>query len=66
MTDLRSLPSDFAPLRYWRQAGETRRARRHLLQLGDHLLKDIGLTRTDAAFGDFETLGRHRRAAGFR
>jgi uncharacterized protein YjiS (DUF1127 family) len=55
-----------AALRFWRQATETYRARRHLLQLDDHLLRDIGLTRADVAFGDFEMLGRHRRAGGFR
>ncbi|HYX02529.1 MAG TPA: DUF1127 domain-containing protein [Reyranella sp.] len=50
----------------WRQMLETRRARRHLLQLDDYLLRDIGLTRADVRFGDFETLSQHRRSVGFR
>jgi uncharacterized protein YjiS (DUF1127 family) len=53
-------------LRDWRQAGEARHARHHLMQLDDHLLSDIGLNRTDVCFGDFETLGLHRRAGGIR
>ncbi|MBV8192907.1 MAG: DUF1127 domain-containing protein [Alphaproteobacteria bacterium] len=53
-------------LRAWRQSVETRRARQHLMQLDDHLLRDIGLARTDIHFGDFETLGRHRRAGRVR
>jgi hypothetical protein len=36
------------------------------MQLDDRLLRDIGLTRPDLHFGDFETLGRHRRAGGIR
>jgi hypothetical protein len=31
------------------------------MALDDHLLKDIGLTRADACFGDLESLGQHRR-----
>ena len=53
-------------LRSWRQAIEARRALHHLSQLDDHLLRDIGLARPDLHFGDFETLGRHRRAGGIR
>jgi len=53
-------------LHSWRQAAEVRRARRQLMQFDDRLLKDIGLTRIDVQFGDFETLGRHRRAGGIR
>ena len=53
-------------LRSWRQHFESRRALHHLLQLDDHLLRDIGLTRPDLHFGDFETLGRDRRAGGVR
>jgi uncharacterized protein YjiS (DUF1127 family) len=53
-------------LRSWRQAIEARRARHHLMQLDDHLLRDIGLTRPDLNFGDFEALGRHRRAGGIK
>jgi hypothetical protein len=36
------------------------------MQLDDHLLRDIGLSRTDVSFSDFEALGRHRRAGGIR
>jgi uncharacterized protein YjiS (DUF1127 family) len=50
--------------RRWRQAIETGRARRHLMQLDDHLLRDVGLTRADVCFGDFERLERQRRAGG--
>jgi uncharacterized protein YjiS (DUF1127 family) len=53
-------------LSYGRRVAETRRARRHLLELDDRLLQDVGLTRVDVRFGDFETLGRHRRTVGFR
>jgi uncharacterized protein YjiS (DUF1127 family) len=49
-----------------RQMVEARRARRHLMQLDDHLLRDIGLTRADVCFGDFGTLGRHRRMRWMR
>lgn len=52
--------------RYWRQAIEARRAGHRLMQLDDHLLRDIGLSRTDVCFSDFEALGRHRRAGGIR
>jgi hypothetical protein len=31
------------------------------MALDDHLLKDIGLTRADACFGDLESLDRQRR-----
>ena len=52
--------------RRWRQMVETSRARRHLMQLDDYLLRDIGLTRADVRFGDFEPLGHRRRAVGSR
>jgi len=52
--------------RRWWQAVETDRARRHLMQLDDRHLRDIGLTRADARFGDLETLGRRRRTGGAR
>jgi len=52
--------------RRWRQAVETARARRHLMQLPDYLLRDVGLTRADVCFGDFERLDRQRRAGGVR
>ena len=35
----------------WQRNSEERRARARLSELGNHLLKDIGLTRTDVAFG---------------
>jgi uncharacterized protein YjiS (DUF1127 family) len=44
-------------LRRWRQVVEARRAQRHLMELDDRLLSDIGLSRTDVCFGDFETSG---------
>jgi uncharacterized protein YjiS (DUF1127 family) len=47
-------------LQTWRQAIETQRARQHLMELDDHLLDDIGLTRADVLFGDFESVGRQR------
>ena len=47
-------------LRAWRQGVEGQRARRHLMELDDHLLDDIGLTRADVLFGDFESVGRQR------
>jgi uncharacterized protein YjiS (DUF1127 family) len=53
-------------VRTWQQAVEARRARHELMQLDDHLLQDVGLTRTDVRYGDFETLRRHRRAGGIR
>jgi len=36
----------------WQRNSEERRARARLSALGNHLLKDIGLTRTDVAFGN--------------
>ena len=50
--------------RSWRQAVEARRARHRLMQLDDHFLRDIGLSRPDVCFSDFEELGGHRRAGG--
>lgn len=52
--------------RRWRQAVETHRARRHLMELDEHLLRDVGLDRAEVRFGDFEALGRQRRAGGVR
>jgi uncharacterized protein YjiS (DUF1127 family) len=34
------------------QAIEARRVRQHLLELDDHLLRDVGLTRADVRFGN--------------
>jgi uncharacterized protein YjiS (DUF1127 family) len=50
-------------LRRWRRVLETRRARTHLVQLDDRLLRDFGLSRIDV-FGDFEELGRRRGEGG--
>src|SRR5262245_28660977 len=44
-------------LRYWRQTSEARRARQHLLELDDRLLKDIGVTRADVRFGNNTSKG---------
>jgi uncharacterized protein YjiS (DUF1127 family) len=68
MGDVLSAALDLAHAgaRRWRQAIETGRARRHLMELDDRLLRDVGLARADVCFGDFETLGRQRRAGGFR
>lgn len=52
--------------RHWRQMVEARHTRRRLMQLDDHLLRDLGLTRPDVCFGDLETLLRHRRGVGVR
>ena len=38
-------------LRHWQRRNEERRVQARLFELGNHLLKDIGLTRTDVAFG---------------
>ena len=47
-------------LRTWRHAIETHRARQHLMDLDDRLLTDIGLTRADVLFGDFDLLEQQR------
>ena len=46
------------------QAFEARRVRTHLLELDDHLLSDVGLTRADVRFGNIATVIRqsHRPA----
>ena len=43
-------------LRHWQRKIEERRVRARLSELDDHLLKDIGLTRTDVRFGNVTTL----------
>ncbi len=45
-------------LRHWQRRSEERRVRARLSELGNHLLKDIGLTRTDVIFGNVATLAR--------
>ena len=48
------------------QAIEARRVRAHLLELDDHLLSDVGLTRADVRFGNTATVIRQsRRPAEF-
>ena len=47
-------------LHAWQQFADTRRARRELRALDDRSLRDIGLTRTDARFGDLDALGQQR------
>jgi uncharacterized protein YjiS (DUF1127 family) len=46
------------------QAIEARRVRAHLLELDDHLLSDVGLTRAEVRFGNIATVIRqsHRPA----
>jgi uncharacterized protein YjiS (DUF1127 family) len=55
-----------AVLGSWRRAVEAGRTQHHFMQLDDHLLRDIGLSRTDVCFCDLETLGRHRCTGGIR
>jgi uncharacterized protein YjiS (DUF1127 family) len=43
------------------QAIEARRVRQHLLELDDHLLKDVGLTRADVCSGNIATVIRQSR-----
>ena len=52
--------------RHWRRNSEERRARARLSELGNHLLKDIGLTRTDVIFGNVATLARTTGTVGHR
>jgi len=51
-----------ALLCYGRQVVEARRAQRHLMQLDDHLLRDIGLSRIEARFGNFTALAERRKS----
>jgi uncharacterized protein YjiS (DUF1127 family) len=47
--------------RHGRQTIEARRVRTHLLELDDHLLRDVGLTRADVRFGSIATFARQSR-----
>jgi len=49
-------------LRHWQRRNEERRVRARLSELGNHLLKDIGLTRVDVIFGKAATLARRRQS----
>jgi uncharacterized protein YjiS (DUF1127 family) len=49
-------------LRHWRRRREERHVQARLSELGNHLLKDIGLTRADVIFGKVATLARHRQS----
>jgi uncharacterized protein YjiS (DUF1127 family) len=49
-------------LRHWQRRNEERRVRARLSELGNHLLKDIGLTRVDVIFGKVATLARRRQS----
>jgi uncharacterized protein YjiS (DUF1127 family) len=44
--------------RHGRQTIETRQARTQLLELDDHLLRDVGLTRVDVRFGNIAAPAR--------
>jgi uncharacterized protein YjiS (DUF1127 family) len=49
-------------LRHCRQTIEARRALLRLMQLDDRMLKDIGLSRGEVRFGDFQALVRRRQS----
>ena len=49
-------------LRHWQRRNEEHRVRARLSELGNHLLKDIGLTRADVIFGKVATLARRRQS----
>jgi uncharacterized protein YjiS (DUF1127 family) len=49
-------------LRHWQRRNEEHRVRARLSELGNHLLKDIGLTRVDVIFGKVATLARRRQS----
>jgi uncharacterized protein YjiS (DUF1127 family) len=42
--------------RSWGQAIEARRVQRSLLELDDHIFRDVGLTRDNVRFGDIATV----------
>jgi uncharacterized protein YjiS (DUF1127 family) len=49
-------------LRHWQRRTEGRQVRARLSELGNHLLRDIGLTRADVIFGKVATLARRRQS----
>lgn len=49
-------------LRHWQRRSEERLVQARLSELGDHLLKDIGVTRTDVIFGKVATLARRHQS----
>jgi uncharacterized protein YjiS (DUF1127 family) len=49
-------------LRHWQRRSEERRVRTRLSELGDHLLKDIGVTRAEVIFGKVATLTRRHQS----
>jgi len=50
-------------LHHWQHRSEERRANARLSELGDHLLKDIGLSRADVVFAAFAKLEGRNMAA---
>ena len=49
-------------LRHWQRRNEERRVQARLSELGNHLLKDIGVTRADVIFGKVATLARRHQS----
>jgi len=49
-------------LRHWQRRNEERRFQARLSELGNHLLKDICVTRTDVIFGKVARLARRRQS----
>jgi len=50
-------------LHHWQRRSDERRANERLSELGDHLLKDIGLSRADVVFAAFAKLEGRNMAA---
>ena len=49
-------------LRRWQRRSEERQVQARLSELGDHLLKDIGVTRADVIFGKVATLAQRHQS----
>ena len=49
-------------LRHWQRRSEERRVQARLSELGDHLLKDIGVTRADVIYGKVAMLARRHQS----